>query len=148
MPTVTDLDPQSNAGSLSSRSQMLVLVVAFAALVFDGVELGLMPVASLSVSQSLLGDDYTPTLGGDWFARFTAALMLGAAIGGIVDSGQKVAHYSGQNCSSRVVAEWNLGGASERLTRVLRGTLLIRSTGRGDQLSGTRVLSRRTVVCK
>ena len=28
-----------------------------------------------------------------------------------VDSGQKVAHYSGQNCSSRVVAKWNLGGA-------------------------------------
>jgi hypothetical protein len=35
---------------------MFVLTVAFAALVFDGVELGLMPVASLSVSQSLLGD--------------------------------------------------------------------------------------------
>jgi MFS family permease len=63
---------------------MFVLVVVFAALVFDGVELGLMPVASLSVSQSLLGDAYTPTMGGDWFARFTAALMLGAAIGGIV----------------------------------------------------------------
>jgi hypothetical protein len=34
----------------------------------DGVELGLMPVASLSVSQSLLGDAYTPTPGGDWSA--------------------------------------------------------------------------------
>lgn len=43
-----------------------------------------MPLASLSVSESLLGANYTPTLGGDWFARFTAALMLGAAIGGIV----------------------------------------------------------------
>ncbi len=42
-----------------------------------------MPLASLSVSQSLLGAAYTPTLGGDWFARFTAALMLGAAVGGI-----------------------------------------------------------------
>ncbi|MFN0130586.1 MAG: MFS transporter [Verrucomicrobiales bacterium] len=62
---------------------MLVLVVCFLALVFDGVELGLMPVASLSVSKSLLGEAFTPTLGGDWFARFTAALMLGAAIGGI-----------------------------------------------------------------
>jgi MFS transporter, SHS family, sialic acid transporter len=83
MPTVTDLNCQSNEETLSPRSRMLVLVVAFAALVFDGVELGLMPVASLSVSQSLLGDAYTPTLGGDWFARFTAAMMLGAAIGGI-----------------------------------------------------------------
>ena len=83
MPTITDGSGQSNPQSLSSRSQILVLATAFAALVFDGVELGLMPVASLSVSQSLLGDAYTPTLGGDWFARFTAALMLGAAVGGI-----------------------------------------------------------------
>jgi len=59
-------------------------VAAFLGLLFDGVELGLMPVASLSVSKSLLGDAFTPAAGGDWFARFTAALMLGAAIGGIV----------------------------------------------------------------
>ena len=63
--------------------RLVVLVTAALAMVFDGVELGLMPVASLSVSKSLLGASYTPTLGGDWFARFTAALMLGAAIGGI-----------------------------------------------------------------
>jgi MFS family permease len=62
---------------------MAVLFAAIGGLLFDGVELGLMPVASLSVSQSLLGSSYTPTLGGDWFARFTAALMLGAAVGGI-----------------------------------------------------------------
>jgi len=43
-----------------------------------------MPVASLSVSKSLLGAAFTPELGGEWFARFTAALMLGAAIGGIM----------------------------------------------------------------
>lgn len=69
--------------ALSQRSRYAVLAAAFLGLVFDGVELGLMPVASLSVSQSLLGQAYTPTLGGDWFARFTAALMLGAAVGGI-----------------------------------------------------------------
>lgn len=72
-----------NAMMLSTRARVAVLAAAFLGLVFDGVELGLMPVASLSVSQSLLGDAYTKTLGGDWFARFTAALMLGAAIGGI-----------------------------------------------------------------
>lgn len=83
MSTVVDASNKSVPHTLSSRSQILVLFVSFAALVFDGVELGLMPIASLSVSQSLLGDAYTPTLGGDWFARFTAALMLGAAIGGI-----------------------------------------------------------------
>jgi len=37
----------------------------------------------LSVSQSLLGDKFTHALAGDWFARFTASLMLGAAVGGI-----------------------------------------------------------------
>ena len=64
--------------------RVLVLCAGFAGLLFDGFELGLMPLASLSVSRDLLGNGYTPTLGGDWFARFTAALMLGAACGGIL----------------------------------------------------------------
>lgn len=68
---------------MSARQRYLVLITCFLAIVFDGVELGLMPVASLSVSKSLLGPAFTPELGGEWFARFTAALMLGAAIGGI-----------------------------------------------------------------
>lgn len=72
------------APDLSRRARIAVLIAAFLGLVFDGVELGLMPVASLSVSKSLLGHGFTPALGGDWFARFTAALMLGAAVGGIV----------------------------------------------------------------
>lgn len=69
---------------LSAPARYAVLAAAFGALLFDGFELGLMPLASLSVTQDLLGAAYTPTLGGDWFARYTAALMLGAAIGGIV----------------------------------------------------------------
>jgi len=69
--------PPSRAGRYA------VLAAAFGALLFDGLELGLMPLVSLSVSKSLLGAAYTPTLGGDWFARFTASLMAGAAIGGI-----------------------------------------------------------------
>ena len=68
---------------LGPRGRVAVLAAAFLGLLFDGVELGLMPVASLSVSKSLLGEAFTPAAGGDWFARFTAALMLGAAIGGI-----------------------------------------------------------------
>lgn len=68
---------------LSRGARFAVLAAAFGGLLFDGFELGLMPLASLSVSKSLLGANYTATLGGDWFARFTAALMLGAAIGGI-----------------------------------------------------------------
>lgn len=66
------------------HGRWLVLACVFLALVFDGVELGLMPVASLSVAQSLLGTGYTPQLGAEWFAWLTASLMLGAAVGGIV----------------------------------------------------------------
>jgi MFS family permease len=73
----------STAQTLSPGARIAVLFAAIAGLLFDGVELGLMPVASLSISRELLGATYTPTLGGDWFARFTAALMLGAAVGGI-----------------------------------------------------------------
>ncbi|MBI5770419.1 MAG: MFS transporter [Verrucomicrobia bacterium] len=69
---------------LSRGARYAVLAAAFGALLFDGFELGLMPLASLSVSKSLLGPGYTPMLGGDWFARFTAALMFGAAVGGIL----------------------------------------------------------------
>jgi predicted MFS family arabinose efflux permease len=73
-----------NPHPLSRRARIGVLLAASLGLLFDGVELGLMPVASLSVTKSLLGEAYTATSGGDWFARFTAALMLGAALGGIV----------------------------------------------------------------
>lgn len=72
-----------NVPVISHRARVLVLVVSFLGLVFDGVELGLMPVASLSITKSFLGEKFTSSLGGDWFARYTAALMLGAAIGGI-----------------------------------------------------------------
>ncbi|MSU33975.1 MAG: MFS transporter [Pedosphaera sp.] len=82
-PTAVPAEIQVVTTSLSKSSRYVVLFAAFVGLLFDGFELGLMPVASLSVSQSLLGDAFTPTLGGDWFARFTAALMLGAAVGGI-----------------------------------------------------------------
>jgi SHS family sialic acid transporter-like MFS transporter len=78
------MTPSLAAPSLSAPARFAVLVAASLGLVFDGIELGLMPVASLSVSKSLLAEAYTPQLGGVWFARFTAALMLGAAIGGIL----------------------------------------------------------------
>ncbi len=75
--------PITSVAPLGPRGRVAVLAAAFLGLLFDGVELGLMPVASLSVSESLLGAAYTKTLGGEWFAWFTAALMLGAAIGGV-----------------------------------------------------------------
>ncbi len=72
-----------NPAPLSPRARGIVLAAACLGLLFDGIELGLMPIASRSVSKSLLGEGYTEAAAGDWFARFMAALMLGAAIGGI-----------------------------------------------------------------
>lgn len=73
-----------NPSPLSPRARMAVLAAACLGLLFDGIELGLMPIASRSVSRSLLGESFNEAAAGDWFARFTAALMLGAAIGGII----------------------------------------------------------------
>jgi MFS transporter, SHS family, sialic acid transporter len=72
------------AAPLSCGARLVVLAAAFAGLLFDGAELGLMPLASLSVTRGLLGDRFTPALAADWFARLTAGLMLGAAVGGVV----------------------------------------------------------------
>ncbi|MFM1767995.1 MAG: hypothetical protein RJA22_524 [Verrucomicrobiota bacterium] len=78
------MNPPATQPGLRPRARWMVLIAAFAGLLFDGIELGLMPVASLSVSRSLLGPEFTKALAGDWFARYTAALMLGAAVGGIL----------------------------------------------------------------
>jgi predicted MFS family arabinose efflux permease len=86
---------------LARGARIAVLVAASLGLLFDGIELGLMPVASLSVSKSLLGAEFTKQAGGDWFARFTAALMLGAAIGGIVlgNLGDRIGRTRGMGVS-------------------------------------------------
>ena len=81
---MTQISIDSSSLTLSRKARLVVLFAAFSGLLFDGIELGLMPIASLSVTKSLLGDRFTDALAGDWFARFTASLMLGAAVGGIV----------------------------------------------------------------
>lgn len=72
-----------NTRSLTFNQRMLVLAVAFSGLVFDGFELGLMPQASLPVTQSLMGEEFAKKHGGEWFSYYTASLMMGAAVGGI-----------------------------------------------------------------
>ncbi len=69
--------------TLGTGARLAVLIASFVGLLFDGWELGLMPIASLSVTKSMLGAGYTDALGGIWFARLTAGLMFGAALGGI-----------------------------------------------------------------
>ena len=46
---------------------------------------------------------------GQGIGSLAAAVMLYESTATRVDSGQEVCHYSGQNCSGRVVAEWNFG---------------------------------------
>ncbi|MCI0334060.1 MAG: MFS transporter [Planctomycetes bacterium] len=75
------LTPATETADLSRAARWAVLAAAFSGLVFDGFELGLMPVASNSVTISLLAANNTEIVG-KWFAYFTAALMLGAAVGG------------------------------------------------------------------
>src|SRR5687768_16607785 len=69
--------------TLRPGQRIMVLVMAFLGLVGAGFQLGLMPLAALSVSRDLLGANFDHGVAGDWFARYTAALMLGAAFGGI-----------------------------------------------------------------
>lgn len=71
------------AVTLPPGQRVFVLVVAFLGLVGAGFQLGLMPLAALSVSRDLLGATFEHGLAGHWFARYTAAMMLGAAFGGI-----------------------------------------------------------------
>jgi MFS family permease len=75
--------PLSDVAGHPRGAQATVLAATFAALAFAGVQLGLMALASLSVTHSLMNGAYTDGAGGDWFGRYTAAIMLGAAIGGI-----------------------------------------------------------------
>ncbi len=85
------MSSNSAPAELSKSARMAVLVAAFLGLVFDGFELGLMPVAAPSVTKSLLGVEATKAMSGPelkqivghWFAMYTASLMLGAAFGGI-----------------------------------------------------------------
>jgi MFS family permease len=69
--------------ALSPQARIFVLGAAFGGLLFDGMELGLMPLCSFSITRDLLGPEFNDAVAGDWFARLTAALMLGAAVGGI-----------------------------------------------------------------
>ena len=110
---------------LSPRGRAAVLVAAFLGLVFDGFELGLMPVASLSVTKSLMGEAFTPSAGGDWFARYTAALMFGAAIGGVVLGrfGDRFGRARGLGVS---ILLYSLGAAAGGFVRSQEQLLLLR----------------------
>jgi MFS family permease len=72
-----------HAAELSPAKRYAVLLVSFAGLVFAGVGLGLMPVASRPITKSFMGSDFSEEANGIWLARYMAALMVGAGCGGI-----------------------------------------------------------------
>jgi MFS family permease len=111
--------------TLTAGQRTAVLVIAFAGLVGAGFQLGLMPLASLSVSRDLLGNAYEPGLAGDWFARYTAAIMLGAAIGGIMlgSLGDRIGRARATGVSILVLA---LAGAAGAYAHSQEQLLLLR----------------------
>jgi MFS transporter, SHS family, sialic acid transporter len=111
-----------DTSELSTRARAAVLLAAFLALFFDGFELGLMPVASGSVCMSLLKSDFTRSAGGAWFAAFTAALMLGAAVGGSLlgNLGDRIGRTRAMGVSILVYSAFaGLGAFTQSCTQML-----------------------------
>jgi MFS family permease len=75
---------QEQLVNIRSADKWLVLAAGVLGWLFAGSQLGLMPFAALTISKSLMGSTFTPAAAGSWFAGYSAATMLGAAIGGIV----------------------------------------------------------------
>lgn len=74
----------SSATPVQSRyARYSAVIVAFLGWMCAGVQMGTLPIASLSISQDLMGAAYDAKAAARWFSYYTAALSLGAAIGGI-----------------------------------------------------------------
>jgi MFS family permease len=79
--------------ALSPAGRRLVLAAVFLGWLCAGLEMGLVPLASRPAIRALLlggeGDLGTAdeALAGTWFARFLAAFLLGAAVGGLLFGG-------------------------------------------------------------
>ena len=72
--------------SVSARGRWMALVAAFLGWMFDGVEIGLFPIAGRPALRELLnatGPDADRIIG-PWFSAIVAAFLLGAALGGVV----------------------------------------------------------------
>jgi len=69
---------------MNSRARYIVLLTAFLGWYFAGIEMSLMPLAARTVAQDLLGSDFTEAAAGKWLNYFNGALLLGAAIGGMI----------------------------------------------------------------
>lgn len=66
------------------RDRYLVLAGGFLGWMFAGVEMGIMPLVSRAVSKDLMGPAYNEAVAGQWFAWYSVAFLLGAAVGGLL----------------------------------------------------------------
>ena len=66
-----------------TRVQWYVLIAAFLGWMFDGLEMGLFPIAARPALIDLL-DSPAESVIGEWYSYMVAAFLLGAALGGLV----------------------------------------------------------------
>jgi MFS family permease len=66
-----------------TRTQWLVLLAAFLGWMFDGVEMGLIPIVGGPAVQDLLNVSDNNIIG-YWMGRYAALFLIGAALGGLV----------------------------------------------------------------
>lgn len=73
--------------SAATRGKWLALVAAFLGWMFDGMEMGLFPLAGRPALKELMGVAGAPNadqLIGQWFGAIIAAFLVGAALGGVL----------------------------------------------------------------
>ena len=58
--------------AVTTQGCYLVITVAFLGWRCAGMQMGTLPIASLSISQDLMGADFNPAIAAKWFGKFTA----------------------------------------------------------------------------
>jgi MFS transporter, SHS family, sialic acid transporter len=67
---------------IRQQSRWPAVIGGFAAWLFAGVQMALMPVASRTASRALMGGAFDEGIAGQWYAWYTVAFLLGGAAGG------------------------------------------------------------------
>src|SRR4029079_13395245 len=68
----------------SARARWLALTAALLGWMFDGLEMGLLPLVARPALRELLGSGTGEDVVGRWFAVITAGFLVGAATGGVL----------------------------------------------------------------
>src|SRR3954470_7610455 len=74
----------SSDSDTNTKGRSMALVAAFLGWMFDGLEMGLFPLAGRPALKQLLSASGTDADIGPWFAGIIAAFLVGAAAGGVL----------------------------------------------------------------